>query len=99
MLVLMVLVFCCSSSSEEELHFSDEDASDEQPDLSWAELARMYSEQKRQTRRTRLQHKRTSSASSGSETETVEGASDADYETDSNTDKENIAEGLVVAGG
>lgn len=92
----MALVFC-SSSSEEELHFSDEDASDEQPDLSWAELARKYNEQQRQTRRTRLPQKRTSSASSGSETETVEGASDADYETDSNTDKENIAEGLVFA--
>lgn len=88
--------FFCLSSSDEELHFSDAEASDEQPDLSWAELARRYTEQ--QLSRTKLPtppQKQTSSANSGSESETFEEASDTDFETDYNTDKENASEGLI----
>lgn len=85
----------CLSSSDEELHFSNEEASDEQPDLSWAELARRYSEQLSKTKLQRLPQKRTSSASSGSESETFEEATDTDFETDYNTDKENAIEGLI----
>lgn len=63
--------------------------------MTWAELARKYGDQLSKTKLPRPPQKRTSSASSGSETETVEGASDADWETDSNTDKENVTEGLI----
>ena len=87
-IVITFLLYPSSSSSEEELQFSDEDQSDEAPDVTWSELAKTYAQQLQQSREARPSRKRSSSASSGSDTETV-GASDADWETDSATERES----------
>jgi len=84
---LYVCVIFSSSSSEQELQFSDDDdGSEEMPDVSWQEFIR----------RTYLQRfggVQTSSVDNAatkqsSDTDTVGGASDADWETESDTEQE-----------
>ena len=84
---MYVCVIFSSSSSEQELQFSDDDdGSEEMPDVSWQEFIR----------RTYLQRfggVQTSSVDNAatkqsSDTDTVGGASDADWETESDTEQE-----------
>ena len=84
---LLLGVWCrfSSSSSEQELQFSDDDdGSEEMPDVSWQEFVR----------RAYIQRFGVQTASTGnsdkksSDTDTVGGASDADWETESDTEQE-----------
>ena len=75
-----------SSSSETELQFSDdEDGSEEMPDASWQEFIRRtyYQRFGVQTMTSAPIANRQSS-----DTDTVGGASDADWETESDTEQE-----------
>ena len=78
-------VVCSSSSSEQELQFSDDDdGSEEMPDVSWQEFIR-------RTYRQRFAVQTTSARDGdkhSSDTDTVGGASDADWETESDTEHE-----------
>ena len=81
-----------SSSSEQELQFSDdEDGSEEMPDVSWQEFVR-------RTYYQRFGGQATVPTAPGvskdrdrqsSDTDTVGGASDADWETESDTEQES----------
>jgi len=78
-----------SSSSETELQFSDdEDGVEEMPDVTWQEFIRRTYYQ-----RFGVQTATTTSAQKdsrqSSDTDTVGGASDADWETESDTEHES----------
>ena len=76
-----------SSSSEQELQFSDDDdGSEELPDVSWQEFIRRAC---RQNTTTQVADRPTHDADrQSSDTDTVGGASDADWETESDTDQQ-----------
>ena len=75
-----------SSSSEQELQFSDdEDGSEEMPDASWQEFIRRTYYQRFGVQSTSAP---TANRESSSDTDTVGGASDADWETESDTEQE-----------
>ena len=95
-----VIVVC--SSSEEELQFSDEEEIiDEGPDVAWQEMVwRSYrrkfappttvaSSQQHQPPSIQSLKSAELPVSSGTDTETVGGASDADWETDTGTECED----------
>ena len=76
-----------SSSSEQELQFSDdEDGSEEMPDVSWQEFIRRTYNQRFGVRTTAAAAQTADRQSS--DTDTVGGASDADWETESDTEQE-----------
>jgi len=93
----MFIIIVCSSS-EEELQFSDEeDTIDEGPDVAWQEMVWQSYRRKFAPPPTAVlqQHKPSlipslktteQPASSGTDTETLGGASDADWETDTGTE-------------
>jgi len=80
-----------SSSSEQELQFSDDDdGTEEMPDVSWQDFIR-----RAYTQRFAAQQTTTNTTTAAgndnkqsSDTDTVGGASDADWETESDTDHE-----------
>jgi len=76
-----------SSSSEQELQFSDdEDGSEELPDASWQEfIRRTYYQRFAVQPATSATH---NASRQSSDTDTVGGASDADWETESDTEQE-----------
>jgi len=83
--LLLMYVVSSSSSSEQELQFSDDDGgSEEMPDVSWQEFIRRTYRQRYgvQTTSTHVANKQSS------DTDTVGGASDADWETESDTEQE-----------
>jgi hypothetical protein len=94
------------SSSEEELQFSDDDEMEEGPDVAWQEMVwRSYRRKFAPPSSVPQQHQQLSvpssltsnqPTSSGTDTETMGGASDADWETDSGTECEN-EQGIKLA--
>lgn len=94
------------SSSEEELQFSDDGEMEEGPDVAWQEMVwRSYrrkfappSSVPQPQQQPSVQASATSNqpASSGTDTETVGGASDADWETDSGTECEDEQGNVIV---
>jgi len=95
---MLIYANVCSSSSEEELQFSDDgEESEELPDISWQEMIRRNFGPKQATppaeeappplaAPTVAVADNQQQLSSGTDTETVGGASDADWETDSATE-------------
>jgi len=76
---------CSSSSSEQELQFSDDDdGSEEMPDVSWQEFIRRAYQQRFGVQKTAARD----ADKRSSDTDTVGGASDADWETESDTEQE-----------
>ena len=80
-------VIFSSSSSEQELQFSDDDdGSEEMPDVSWQEfIRRTYLQRFGGVKTTSVDDAATKQSS---DTDTVGGASDADWETESDTEQE-----------
>ena len=91
-------LFNSNSSSEEELQFSDEeDAVDEGPDVAWQEMVlrsyrRKFAPPPVVPQQLPVEPIVTAEqqVSSGTDTETVGGASDADWETDTGTECDDI---------
>jgi len=82
-------VIFSSSSSEQELQFSDDDdGSEEMPDVSWQEFIRRAYAQRFGVGTTSTGKAAVKPEKQSSDTDTVGGASDADWETESDTEQE-----------